>query len=340
MSDSWPAPDAGPLPGAFPSGGFPDPSLVVEPPRGVEYHLIHRLGRPGVWRPLVGVLLLLVLIFLLGPLLLSLPVLVWYAVQGGPDWLDQFQAALDTDPVTPFALGFLNVVLACGIGYTFLVTWLLHRLRPGWVTSVLPRMRWRFFVACLGLAVIALFATVAVSLFLPGTANDGTEVSGELNDFTSTTRDYLLVVLFLTPFQAAGEEYVFRGYLTQAFGGIFHSRLVAIVVPAGLFALAHGVQSAPIFIDRLAFGLVAGALVVLTGGLEAGIAMHVLNNFLAFGLALAFGDMTEALNPSGGSWWSLPATLTQSLLYLWLATRMARRVGLRTTTEPPVLAAP
>ena len=32
--------------------------------------------------------------------------------------------------------------------------------------------------------------------------------------------------------------------------------------------------------------------------------MHVLNNFLAFGFALAFGDMTSALNPTGGSWWN------------------------------------
>jgi len=308
--------------------------------QGVEYHLVHDLGRPGWWRPIVGVLLLVVQ-FLLGPVILSAPVFLWYAAQGGEGWSDRFQAALDTDPITPFALGFLNVVLACGIGYAFLVTFLMHRLRPGWVTSVLPRMRWRFFGVCLGLSVVALLATVLVSAFLPsGSANDGTEISGHLNDFTSTTRDYLLVVLFLTPFQAAGEEYLFRGYLTQAFGGLFRSRTVAIVVPALLFALAHGVQSAPIFIDRLAFGLVAGALVILTGGLEAGIAMHVLNNFLAFGLALAFGNMNDALNPSGGSWWSLPATLTQSLLYLWLATSVARRMGLRTRSEPPVLVGP
>ena len=70
-----------------------------------------------------------------------------------------------------------------------------------------------------------------------------------------------------------------------------------MLVPALLFALAHGLgQSAPVFFDRFAFGVVAGILVIRTGGLEAAIAMHVLNNFLAFGLALRFGDMTEALN--------------------------------------------
>jgi len=310
---------------------LPDAPATV----GVEYHRVHELGRPGVWRPLVGVLLLGILTFVLGPLVLTLPVVVWAFAQSG-DWQEHLTAAIGTEHVTPFGLGFLNVVLACGIGYAFLLTWWLHRLRPGWVTSVLPRMRWRFFAACLGLSVVALIATLIVGALLPaGSGNDGTEISGQLNEFTSTTRDFLLVVLFLTPFQAAGEEYVFRGYLTQAFGGIFHSRVVAVVVPAVLFALAHGVQSAPVFVDRLAFGLVAGALVILTGGLEAGIAMHVLNNFAAFGLALAYGDMSAALNPTGGSWWSLPSTLTQSFLYLWLATAAARTMKLSSTSEPP-----
>ena len=89
------------------------------------------------------------------------------------------------------------------------------------------------------------------------------------------------------------------------------------------------------FVDRFAFGLVAGLLVVLTGGLEAGIAMHVLNNWLAFGLALAFGDMASTLNPTGDSWWSLPVTLTQSLVYLGLVLFVARGTGLRTTTSTP-----
>ena len=116
-------------------------------------------------------------------------------------------------------------------------------------------------------------------------------------------------------------------------------RAIAILGSSVLFALAHGAQSAPIFFDRFAFGVVAGSLVVLTGGLEAGIAMHVLNNWLAFGLALAYGDMASTLNPTGGSWWSIPVTLTQSLVYLGLALFAARRMGLRTTTEPAVLEA-
>ena len=60
------------------------------------------------------------------------------------------------------------------------------------------------------------------------------------------------------------------------------------------------------------FGLIAGWLVIRTGGLEAGIAMHVLNNYLAFGFALAFTDITSTLNVAEVSWWNIPVTLTQS----------------------------
>ena len=66
--------------------------------------------------------------------------------------------------------------------------------------------------------------------------------------------------------------------------------------------------------------------------------MHVLNNFLAFGLALAFGDMAETLNPTGGSWWNIPLTLTQSLVYLGLALLVGPAHGAQTapaTVEQP-----
>ena len=304
-------------------------------PDGVGYHLLHRLGRPGRWRPILGVLLVLSGVFVLAPVLLQVPYVLYLLATGQP-LLAGVERLVDLTHPTPLALAYLNLVLAASIPVAWLVTWALHGLRPRWLSSVVPRLRWRFFAACLGLSVLALVATVLVSVLLP--QQGGAEVSGRLNEFTSTTRDFLLVVLLLTPLQAAGEEYVFRGYLLQAFGGLFGSRVMAVLLSALLFALAHGLgQSWPIFIDRLAFGLVAGALVILTGGLEAGIAMHVLNNFLAFGLALLFGDMGSALNPTGGSWWSLPPTLTQSLVYLALATYTARAMGLRTTVDGAVL---
>jgi membrane protease YdiL (CAAX protease family) len=305
---------------------------------GLPYHLVHRAGRPGAWRPVAGTVALVALMLVAVPLVWQIPFAVGFAVTGRPV-IDGMQRLLDLSDPTPAGLAYLNLVLATAIPVTWLIIRVLHGIRPRWLASIAPGIRWRWFLACLALAVVALFATLFVSTFVPQ-GSEGVEMSGQLNDFTTTTRNFLLVLVLLTPLQAAGEEYAFRGYLTQAFGGLFGHPLPAVVGPALLFALAHGAQSAPVFFDRFAFGIVAGALVILTGGLEAGLAMHVLNNWLAFAIALAYGDMGSALNPSGGSWWSIPVTLTQSLVYLGLVLLVARRTGLRTVAEPAVLVAP
>jgi membrane protease YdiL (CAAX protease family) len=243
----------------------------------------------------------------------------------------------DLEHPTPAGLAFLNVALATFIPLAMIASRYLHGIPPRWLASVRPRIRWRYLLACLGVAIIALVVTLVVGAALPGS---GDNVGSSANPFTATTFQYLLVIVLLTPFQAAGEEYLFRGYLIQAFGGVFHRAWVAVLVPAFLFGLAHGLgQSPPVFFDRFAFGVVAGVLVIRTGGLEAGIAMHVLNNFLAYGLALAYGDMASTLNPTGGDWWSIPVTLTQSLVYLGLAVAVSRRMGLSAITDRRILEA-
>ncbi len=308
----------------------------------LEYHRIHRGGRWGAngwWRGLVGLGCLVALVLLVQVVVLVGLTLV-YLAQGLT--FGEAESRMTGDPVTPAFLLAVNLGWALAIPVVWLLQRTLHGLRPGWLSSVLPRIRWRWFAVCFGLALVALVATIVVSLLIPEQANG--DMSGDLNAFTTTARDYLLVVVLLTPLQAAGEEYVFRGYLTQAIGGFFASprlsAVLAVGIPSLLFALAHGAQDAPIFFDRLAFGVVAGTLVILTGGLEAGIAMHVLNNWLAFGIALAFGDMDSALNPSGGSWWSIPVTLTQSLVYLGLAVHVSRRMGVRIRTDRAILEGP
>lgn len=302
-----------------------------------------RWGRRGSWRVVVGVPLALALVLVVQ----SVPVVVWtFALMAGGRSAEEVGDVANGAVVTPAFLAVVNLGWALTIPVVFLVVWVMHRLRPGWSASVAGRIRWRWLLVSLGVSLVALLATLAVSAVLPQQGG-GVDMDAGFNDFSSRTRDFVLVVLLLTPLQAAGEEYAFRGYLTQAFGGLFSTwhprvaRAAAVLVPALLFASAHGLgQDAPIFVDRLAFGIVSGVLTIATGGLEAAIAMHVLNNFLAFGLALALGDMTSALDPTGGSWWSLPATLTQSVVYTVLSVLVARRMGLATRSAPVVLAAP
>ena len=313
----------------------------VEVP-GLAYPEVQRAGHRGAWRSVLGMVLLGLAIVAVVPVLLQVPFALGFAV-AGRDVGSSMSRLVHLDDPTPLGLAYLNLALAAAIPVTWLLMRTLHGLRPRWLASVAPRIRWRWLVVCFGLSHVSLVATLLVSSLVPATP-DSAEVGTHLNDFTSTTRDFLVVLVLLKPLQAAGEEYAFRGYLTQAFGNIFGSwfgrPVAAVLFPALLFAAAHGAQSPPVFFDRFAFGVVAGLLVVLTGGLEAGIAMHVLNNWLAFGLALAFGDMASTLNPVGGSWWTIPVTLTQSLSYLALVLLAGRRRQVqRRTAEPPYVLA-
>ncbi len=306
----------------------------------LTYDRVHLAGKPGIWRPIVGMILLGAMTYALVPLVAQLGVAIWLASTGQPV-LDGLERVLDLTNPTPLGLAIVNVVIASGIVTTWAVSRWLHGIKPRWVSSIAPRLRWGYLGACLLLSVVALIAALFASTLVTIVAGPSAAMETEagLNEFTRTTRNFLLVILLLTPLQAAGEEYLFRGYLTQAFGGLL-GRWAAVVIPAVLFAFAHGLgQSLPVFVDRLAFGLIAGVLVLRTGGLEAPIAMHVLNNWLAFGLTLAFGDMGTTLSAPEGRWWDLVPTLAQSLVYLGLALLVARSMKLGTRADPHVLAA-
>jgi membrane protease YdiL (CAAX protease family) len=290
------------------------------------------------WRPVLGLVLLGVGFILVLPLL-TLPILiVGVLIQGGKeDFLDQFLQAGTLEKLTPAGLLYLNVTLASLILLTWGLVRFLHNLRPRWLASVMPKLRWKFLFACLGLALVALIAQIAVSVVVP--AGDSTEPL-KANPVNGTTIAMLLIVLLTTPLQSAGEEYAFRGYMLQALGSLFRRRWVTLLVTATLFAVAHGLQNPPLFFDRFAFGFIAAWLVIRTGGLEAGIALHVLNNYLAFGTAILFGDVSATLNVTEVSWWNIPVTVVQSLVYVALVLWLARKMGLRNTTQPPLPAPP
>lgn len=310
---------------------------------GVEYHRIYRSGRQGWGWYAGGIIVSLLLFFVVAAVVVLVGSVVVLLLTGTQ--LDEIGARIsaltNTDEVTPSVLVFLNAVLILGIPIAFFCTRVLHGVRPRWLASVAPRIRWRWLLASFGVALVSLVLAIVLGAFLPG-ASESQDVVGGVNDWTDLTRDFLLVIVLMTPLQAVAEEYVFRGYLTQAFGGLVRhaqvARYLAVIGPALLFALAHGAgQSAPVFFDRLAFGVVAGVLVIATGGLEAAIAYHVLNNLLAFGFALFFSDMTEALNATGGGWSDVLVSVVKSATFVVLSIFVARRMGLQTRTKPGVL---
>lgn len=308
---------------------FQHPHEVPQP-----YPLILRTRSYAWWRPIVGLLVVVASMFLFGPVLM-LPVLAAaVALDHQGTFTQAFEEALSLDTVTWQGLLYLNLALAFLVPATWFVVRYLHGLAPRWLMSVRPGIRWRFFWACFGLAVVAILASVLVSAFLPSDPND---LGASVNDWTGRMTAIAVVVLLTTPLQSMGEEYLFRGYLMQAFGALTRRPWIAVVLTALLFAVAHGVQNAPLFLDRFIFGLMAGYVVLRTGGLEAGIALHIWNNLAAFGLALVLGNIDDTLNVSEVGWSNLPLTLTQNGIYLVLVLLVARRMGITARSTPPVL---
>jgi membrane protease YdiL (CAAX protease family) len=239
---------------------------------------------------------------------------------------------------TPAVLLVINLALALLIPLTWLAVRYLHNLRPRWLTSVRPGMRWGWLATCFG---VALLSVVAFSLLAGLVLGDATPAATEERaQSTGTTVAFLAVVLLTSPLQSAGEEYFFRGYLLQGFGALVRSPWFALVCTSLLFAVAHGSQNLPLFVDRFAFGLVAGGLVLYSGGLEAGIAMHIVNNVVVLGLAAAAGAVPETLGTTEASWSMVVLDLGQFALFAALVALLARRTGARRTTAGPPAGAP
>jgi membrane protease YdiL (CAAX protease family) len=253
----------------------------------------------------------------------------FYVAGANPSHLPDLAMQGLTDPRV---LLFVNATLIVAIPCVWLVWAVAHGMSIGWSSSVLGRLRRRLF---LPLTLRAL-ATVGVGILLIlvlGLATGSDVVSGPVRSFGWL----MLVVVLTTPLQSAAEEYVFRGYLSQAIAGWLRrpdvGAVVAALVTAALFSAAHGPPDLATFLDRFAVGLAASAVVWLTGGLEAAIVLHAVNNVLVFLLAGALGDGGAGSDSSGGVG-LLPLILTVAGLagYVLLVARSRARLAVETTT--------
>ncbi len=322
--------------------GPPPPPVPELPPypheRPEPYHRILRTWSYRPWRVLVGVPLAVAVGILVGPLVVALLVAGGVALFGLGSAGDVLGDLDLTGGVTPPTLLVVNLSLALLIPITWLIVRFLHNLRPRWLGSVRPRIRWRWLALAFGLALVATLVSVVLARFLlPGEVTPPDRGPGES---TGTTVAFLVIIALTSPLQSAGEEYFFRGYLLQGFGALVRSPWFTLVCTSLLFAIAHGSQNLPLFVDRFVFGLVAGGLVIYTGGLEAGIAMHIVNNVVVLGLAAASGALSQTLTTSEASWSLVAFDLGQFGLFTALVVVFTRVRRLkRTTSGPPEPAA-
>lgn len=261
---------------------------------GLAFHrLVFARRRTAWWTPLlvgvlgvvlyVAMLLVLVVVAVVGLLISS----------GGPDSMPMMSDSVAFDITDPFVMIALLGSLALLLPAYLLASLIVNGRRVGLISSAAGRIRWRWMLMC-GVGAVAVSAVlVALSMLIPADA------AGEAGNVVSPADNpnfwaVLAVILLVVPFQAAAEEYIFRGYLQQSIGRWLRHPLFAILLPVPLFVLGHGYD--PLGQAGVAvFAVAAGWLTWRTGGLEAAIALHVVNNLPAFLQALlGFSDINNA----------------------------------------------
>ena len=290
------------------------------------YHQMLRGPRFRWWKPIVTMLLAVALGI---PLItLSFLPLVVMGLASGAE--DLGLSNLDVNDLSPTAFVVVNLSLIVLIPLSGLTIWIVHQIRPRSVSSVAGGIRWRWLLRC-ALVVLPLWLVyLGLGLVV------APPVSARPDDWLPL----LIIVLVMTPFQAAGEEYFFRGWVMQNIGAWFARPLVGLVVSVAVstvaFAAAHGSPDPWILGSIGCLAVAAGVAAYRTGGLEAGIAMHAVNNLLAFGAVLTFGGWEEAF--VGADTAGTPAVLLLALLVhggaLALILWQAKRHGIQSHYQP------
>ncbi|MEI7033512.1 type II CAAX endopeptidase family protein [Streptomyces pratensis] len=297
------------------------PAGPVRAPSGSRYDQQGRNGQGGKlgWLGELTVVLVLVVVALFAVALAGIII---------AELLDAGPAAADSDlffedPVADVSVQLIGLAAAIPIVLGG-VRW-LGRRPAGTVSSVAGRLRWGWLGWCAAVAFPLM--VVQIGLMIAWTWNDEPLGDSSGTGFPGWTAFLvsLVVLVALVPFQAAAEEYVFRGWLVQVIGRVVRSPWPAVVLASLLFALAHGFGELTGFILLFYSALWWGWLVIRTGGLEAVIAMHTANNLLAFGLAAGFGELADTGTAADAPWQAMVVELVFAPLYCLTMARIADR---------------
>lgn len=262
----------------------------------VEYHRLAQSWRkPRWWKPLAG--LLLAAVFWVLMFLTALVPFVMSGV-GDPPLEDE---PLDFYRETDLGLGLFMIALmlpAIMLGFR-----VMGCAPLGLLSSVAGRVRWAWMARCCVPALLAYSIAVGAAVLFGHT--EAVEPEGYRFSWL-----LLLLALLLVPLQAAAEEYVFRGGMMQTVGAWLKHPAWAILLPVPLFMIGHE-YDLPGQVSMLIFAVACGWITWKTGGLEAAVVLHVVNNLVVFGMGLAgLSDM----NQTEVGWgmviiWTLPVLL-------------------------------
>ncbi|AQP46566.1 hypothetical protein BW730_02435 [Tessaracoccus aquimaris] len=249
--------------------------------------------------------------------------------------------ALTQGSLSPTMVLANSISIALVLPMGFLVVRLMGQ-RPGYLSSVVGRFRWGFFFRCVGVTAAVFLVYSGISVLIDGVDSLGLGV-----------RDYtwwlLIGLMLVTPFQAAAEEYLLRGFVLRTVGSWFAAPLTAALV-GGLvncliFMGLHASTDLWLNLVYFSMGAVGTYLAWRTGGLEGAVAIHIVNNMIGMAL-LSFQDMEAQFDRAAGAGGpevllQIATTVAAGALILWVAKRQRIvTVGPPERVEPTAPAAP
>lgn len=299
------------------------------PTEPLPFHrLLRGVPRFSWWKPLVALLLGGAIYFSL-QILIGLGLGIALAAQG-PDSLpsqQEMERFLIPDTQNPLSmlLALTTVILMIPVVWVSMKSLGLGPFGRAW--SVELRIRWGLIgrTLVLAFAVVAAQNLLGLALEFAGTGELASMVPAKGLDPAAILWSALLIVV-LVPVQCAAEELVFRGALMQIIGSWLRHPAFAIVGSSVVFASMHIYDIWGLLAVGM-IGLTAGWLTWRTGGLEAGISLHVVNNIAAFGFMLGGFGGTTGQEVSGAGPIALIPQAVVLAVYAWLADRSCRRAG-------------
>ncbi len=232
------------------------------------------LGKNGWWRYGLAIALFFVLGMALSVALVALCDALGFDVTI-LGWTNAPRALSLREEALEFALVFASVI-AFLPGLWFLLPWLHRRPRLTFLTGH-DRFSWTRLWLSFGAALLIFLASLFYFLSRAG-APPALHV--EVKRYVV----FVVLGLLLVPLQVFTEEFLFRGYLTQAVGRLTGSLALRLIVPAALFVALHlanpeVTRNAPAAIaGYVLVALYLGVLALRGNGLEEAIGFHLANN--------------------------------------------------------------
>lgn len=295
------------------------------------YHrLLRILPTYRWWRPLVAAALAAALYLVASFVWQEAVLAVVEVVDGASARADLYRAWTDDqqDASNPLVLLFTLGALATMLPAVLVAVRVLRLGSFGRLASVAGRIRWRWLAWCLIPAALYMAITIGLGLVVPASwqgQDPSTTTDAAATPALALFFSIVVIILFV-PFQAAAEEFAFRGLGLTLFGSWVRSPVLAILLSTAAFMAAHSYNGWG-RIDVGALGLAFAYLTWRTGGLEAGIAGHVLNNVVVFILAAPVVATTQSDGTPIGAAISVVAAAAYVAMVLWLARRRIRAGG-------------